>query len=320
ISAQIIGGAAFQAGLHDVDIAVTDENGAPAADARVAMSCQGDEGWRDAGTVGAEGSLRTHVPNTTCDFAAMAENGARASELGVAFDGPGEVSLTLQLDDAAPVVSLSVDAEAGESGWYTTAPIRVSIAATDDIDSTPAVEYSFDGEAWLPYEESIALSDEGAHTVHARATDEFGNVSDVESGEYLVDTVKPTLAATADPESRGAITVEGSDATSGLDRVEYRLGDGDEWTAVESEFDEAGTLVATLPISDAAAQVELRAFDVAGNASDIVELSWSAAEGSDGSLPSTGFAVQGLGVGLAVLLVLGGAVFFRNRVRVQLNA
>ncbi|WP_293698934.1 M28 family peptidase [uncultured Agrococcus sp.] len=320
ISAQVVGGAAFRAGLHDVDVAVIDENGAPAADAQVAMSCQGDEGWRDAGTVTGDGTLRTHAPNTTCDFAAMAENGARAIELGVAFEGPGEVSLELQLDDTAPVVSLSVDAEAGASGWHTTAPVRVSIAATDDVDSAPAVEYSLDGEAWLPYEEAVELSEEGIHAVHARATDDLGNASEVVSDEFRIDTVKPTLTGTPDAETRGAVLLEGADATSGLDGVEYRLGSGDEWTVVESEFDETGTLVATLPISDAAEQVELRAFDVAGNSSDIVEIAWPAAEGSDGSLPSTGVAFNGLAAGIAALLALGGALVLRSRLSKRAGA
>ena len=169
------------------------------------------------------------------------------------------------------------------------------------------------------YTESFELQEDGTHSVYARAVDDFGNASEVVTDLYVLDTVKPTITATADASTRGAVTVVAADETSGVDTVEYRVAGSETWTAVEGELDESGTIVVSVAIDDAAAEVEFRVTDVAGNVSDSVQVAWDAVEdpvspapgtptpapGSGGQLPTTGGELQGLAIGLIGLLLVG---------------
>ncbi|SJM49305.1 M28 family peptidase [Gulosibacter sp. 10] len=99
-AAQFVGGSVFLAALNEVEVSVLDESGAAAAEVPVAMSCEGDEGWRDAGTTGPDGALTTGAPHVECDFAALADDGAAASAEAVQI--AGDTSVTLELAQAAP--------------------------------------------------------------------------------------------------------------------------------------------------------------------------------------------------------------------------
>lgn len=63
-AAQVLGSSAFLAALNEVSVDVLDENGDPAAEVQVAMSCGDGEGWREVGTTGVEINLQvdTEVP------------------------------------------------------------------------------------------------------------------------------------------------------------------------------------------------------------------------------------------------------------------
>ena len=323
LAAEVLGGSVFRAAMNQVDVTVTDETGEPAVGTQVAMSCAGDDGWRDAGVTGAEGAVVTYVPRVDCDFVAMAENGARAS--ATADAGDTAVSLALQFDDEAPTVSLSADSAAGATGWHTSAPVNVTVAAEDNADDAPVVEYSLDGEEWMVYSESIALTDDGSHSVYARASDDFGNVSETVVELFLIDTVAPTLTVTADADNRGNVTIAATDETSGVGMVEYRMVGSDEWIAVEGEMVD-GSLTATLEIGDAAAEAEFRVTDVAGNVSETATVAWDVvapapvdegpgAPGTGGTLPTTGGELNVLAISLLALLLAGAGALVLVRVR-----
>ena len=344
ISAEIIGGSAFRASLNSVTVDVQDDTGAAAAGVPVAMSCGADEGWREVGTTASDGSVTTLAPETECDFAALAPNDAIGGALDQAISGDTSVQLKLINDTTPPTVTLDTSAEANAAGWYQ-GPVEVSLAGADDIDQAPTVEFSRNGTDWEGYTAPITLADEGVNTLHARVTDGSGTTTPVERS-YPIDTVAPTLTAAVDTGAsaqRGDVTVAASDATSGVDKIEYRMLPDGEWGSLLGAGGSAGagaaaagatpaaadeTLTAELPLGAAAATAEIRAVDVAGHASATVTLEFAADESvkpepkpepepspkpTDTSTPPAkslattgGAAFLGTGVLAGLLLLVGG--------------
>lgn len=138
-------------------------------------------------------------------------------------------------DTTAPTVALALDpAEPdGTSGWYT-GPVSVSATATDDTDPAPAVEVDVDGSGWAAAAEAVTLSTDGTHTVAVRATDTAGNTSKPVTSTVRIDATEPVSNARVDAVKR-LVTLRGADATSGLDTIVYRVGDGD-WQDYAAPF------------------------------------------------------------------------------------
>jgi len=101
--------------------------------------------------------------------------------------------------------------------------------------------------------------------VEARALDTTGNRSALQSRDLRIDTTAPVSRATYD--AARDVTVRAADATSGVDRVETRIGDG-EWTAYS----------APLAVGEDGATVFYRSVDTAGNVEDTNEVVVPAAD------------------------------------------
>lgn len=321
IAAEVLGGSAFRAAMNEVDVQVTDAAGTPLAAVPVAMSCDTDEGWREAGETDEGGYLVTHVPHATCDFVALTDD-ARGVVADVEIAGDELVEIELGAD-AAPLVELSAAPTANAQGWFTSAPVAVTITATDDYDANPRVEYSFDGDTWSEYSEPVNLADDGVATLFVRVTDDFGNVTSG-SEEFAVDTVNPTLAVAPVTGKRGAVTVDAQDATSGVALVEYRIGGTDDWQVLEGNSMARAAQTAELQLPDTAVRVEFRATDAAGNVSDAATVSFAALSGSrggtgGGTVANTG-AESPVAPALAALMLViagGGIVAYRALRRVR---
>jgi hypothetical protein len=164
---------------------------------------------------------------------------------------------TVTVTDAAdPVVTLTSGTPDGDAGWWVSDPVRVTSDAADDT-GVEAVETSVDGApfaATAGASASARVAGDGTHTVRARALDTTGNRSAVVSAEVRIDATDPVSRATYDAASR-TVSVRAADATSGVGRLETRLGAG-AWTVY------AGPLA----VGDAATTVAYRAVDAAGNA------------------------------------------------------
>lgn len=336
-AAQILGGSVFRAALEEVTIEVTDEAGKPAAAAEIALSCADDTGWRDAGETNAAGAATTHAPATTCDFVAVGADGARGSAKAVNTSGDPTVEIQLQSDAVAPTVNFNSGTPAA-SGWYRTSPVVVSAQARDNADDAPAMEISLDGATWAPYTAPVDLTEDGRHTVQARATDDFGNGSPVAEHRVDIDTVAPTLVASAG-EQRGAVILSAHDATSGVASIEARIGEAGEWHEVSGAVDqgaksssaqsaapgaapEAGAATAQLEIGGKATTVQLRALDAAGNTSSVAEVKFAAGTPTERKTQETlsqtgGSSWIGLGVASGVLLAAGGLVLAMRRRRLS---
>ncbi|MDM4762107.1 Ig-like domain repeat protein [Galbitalea sp. SE-J8] len=158
-------------------------------------------------------------------------------------------------DVTAPVVVASTSTQVPASGWFT-APVSVAVSASDD-DAVDATEYSLDGGEWVSTPGSSAsasVSADGVHTLRARAVDASGNVSDVVSLTVRVDSAAPVSSAIVDGSAR-TVSLRASDDVSGVARIEYRVDASGSWS----------TYSVPITAGSAAATVEYRAVDVAGN-------------------------------------------------------
>ncbi|NQX16609.1 glycoside hydrolase family 3 protein [Rathayibacter sp. VKM Ac-2857] len=178
------------------------------------------------------------------------------------------VSVTTPVvDDVAPTVLLAIDpAEpTGKAGWYRD-PVTVTVSATDDVDASPSVEASIDGGDFAPVTGPIVFDADGEHSVVARATDASGNVSETVQWNGKIDRTAPTVVAT-EQKARYRLTLTSTDATSGVDKVQYRY-----QIRYQGKMRMTPWLTYRSPVLFGLPQyvkVEYRATDVAGNVSAV---------------------------------------------------
>jgi cytochrome c len=100
----------------------------------------------------------------------------------------------LPADTTPPTVSATLDPAqpTGTNGWWT-GPVSVTLTAEDDSDGQVSVEYRLDGGAWTAYDDAIAVTGDGEHTVEFRGTDASGNVSEVGSVAVPIDGSAPVV-------------------------------------------------------------------------------------------------------------------------------
>jgi alpha-L-rhamnosidase len=153
-------------------------------------------------------------------------------------------------EDVAPTVAITADPDANSSGWNHS-PTAVTVSGSDELSGVTSLEYRIDGGDWMAYTAPFVLGG-GVASVDARATDGAGNVSTVASKVVKVDLDAPVSAATVDEEAR-TVTLRASDAASGVDHLQYDVGDG--WV----------TYTGPVTVGDGLTPVSYRAVDVAGN-------------------------------------------------------
>ncbi|MEU4163532.1 Ig-like domain-containing protein [Actinoplanes sp. NPDC026670] len=186
-------------------------------------------------------------------------------------DKPATATVTVgsggPADTSPPVTTLTAD----PAGAWTTSAVKVTATATDNRDQSPSIEIAVGSGDWRAYTGPVTVSDEGATTVKARATDDAGNVSVVTQRIVGIDRTKPSAAATFDSGAR-AVTVTGTDALSGIGAVQYRLTVGgvvtQDWTTANG----------AVPIGSSATTVDYRSADLAGNTSDVGTLQVAAGQ------------------------------------------
>ncbi|WP_030190454.1 OmpL47-type beta-barrel domain-containing protein [Streptomyces violaceorubidus] len=206
-------------------------------------------------------------------------------------------------DTTAPATSAEVGGTQNADGAYV-GSASVSIAATDEGGSgVERIEYAIGADgAWQPYTTPVVVDQVGEHMVRYRAFDKAGNATEEKSVTFAVaapdtdDTTAPETSATVsgerdpdDPEGAyidmATVTVTASDTGSGVNTIEYAVGDG-AWTAY------------TGPVMVHAVgehTVRYRATDKAGNvaAEKSVAFRVVAAPPQDTTPPVTGATVDG---------------------------
>ncbi|MEV6996433.1 family 16 glycoside hydrolase [Streptomyces sp. NPDC093982] len=212
----------------------------------------------------------------------------------VVTEGSGE-------DTTAPQTSAHVSGTQNAQGQYV-GSASVAVHATDEeggsgLDRT---EYAVgDAGAWQPYTAPVVVDQVGDHKIRYRALDKAGNVSAEKSAEFTVvppptdDTTAPETSATVSGEQNpdgtyidmATVTVTASDTGSGVNTIEYAIGDG-AWQPY----------TAPVMVHEVGAHtVRYRATDKAGNAAaeKSVQFTVVAAPQPDTTAPVTGVTVDG---------------------------
>jgi plastocyanin len=203
-------------------------------------------------------------------------------------------------DTTAPATSADVGGTQNADGAYV-GSATVSIAATDEGGSgVERIEYALGADgAWQPYTTPVVVDQVGEHVVRYRAFDKAGNAAEEKSVTFAVaapdtdDTTAPETSATVSGEKNpdgayidmATVTVTASDTGSGVNTIEYAVGDG-AWTAYTAPVmvHEVGEHT-----------VRYRATDKAGNvaAEKSVAFTVVAAPPQDTTAPVTGATVDG---------------------------
>lgn len=174
------------------------------------------------------------------------------------------------------------------------------LVVTEGGSGVERIEYALGADgAWQPYTTPVVVDQVGEHTVRYRAFDKAGNAAEEKSVTFAVaapdtdDTTAPETSATVsgDKNAEGAyidmatVTVTASDTGSGVNTIEYAVGDG-AWTAYTAPVmvHEVGEHT-----------VRYRATDKAGNvaAEKSVAFTVAAAPPQDTTPPVTGATVDG---------------------------
>ncbi|HEV8462621.1 MAG TPA: chitobiase/beta-hexosaminidase C-terminal domain-containing protein [Gaiellaceae bacterium] len=195
-----------------------------------------------------------------------------------AFDVAGNAeqveSQLIQVDTTAPATTISCNGGSC-SGWYTTAPVTVTLAATDTGSGVSETVYTTDGTApslsnGTVYAGPFTVS--STTTVRYRSYDGLGNAEAVQAQAVQIDTVPPSSSVACNGAacqsgfytSAVSVTLQASDDAggSGVAKIVYTTNGSDPTASNGTVYTGAFSL-------NASATVKFRAFDVAGNAETI---------------------------------------------------
>ncbi|MEU5317424.1 family 16 glycoside hydrolase [Streptomyces sp. NPDC021056] len=212
----------------------------------------------------------------------------------VVTEGTGE-------DTTPPTTAAQVTGTQNAQGEYV-GSASVAISATDNEGGSgvDGIQYAVgDSGDWLPYTTPVVVDQVGSHTIRYRALDKAGNVSAEKSVRFTVvpppsdDTAPPDTSATVTGERNAdgayldmaTVTVSASDTGSGVNTIEYAVGDG-AWQPYT-----APVMVHQL----GSHTVRYRATDKAGNvaAEKSVRFTVVATPTPDTTPPVTGVTVEG---------------------------
>ncbi|MER7396233.1 family 16 glycoside hydrolase [Streptomyces sp. NPDC000151] len=201
-------------------------------------------------------------------------------------------------DTTAPETSAKVEGQKNADGAYV-GSATVSVSATDGGSGVDRIEYAVGDAGFQPYTAPLVVDQVGTHKIRYRAADKAGNVAAEKSVDFTVvapptdDTTPPETSATVTGEKNAdgayvgmaTVTVTASDTGSGVNTIEYALGDG-AWQPYTGPVmvHEAG-----------AHKVRYRAADKAGNAAPekSVDFTVVAPPPEDTTPPDTAAKVEG---------------------------
>jgi hypothetical protein len=135
------------------------------------------------------------------------------------------VSHTVMVDTTGPADTTAVPA-----GWQTTAPVVVHVTGTDTGSGVDHVDWNLDGVTGTgPSNSPVTITGEGDHVLTTWITDSVGDVSSPRTQHVFIDTLVPsdvTVAAAGWQTTALAVTITGTDATSGVEHVEWQIDGG----------------------------------------------------------------------------------------------
>jgi hypothetical protein len=177
-----------------------------------------------------------------------------------------------RVDSVAPQALISIEAPAGDNGWYT-GPARISLDASDLEPGSGLKETYFriNDQAFLSYSSPVVISDNGETLFTWYASDTAGNSQEHQQRSIRIDGQAPIIGHDLEiGDGFALLYLNADDDVNGTEKIEYRI-DGE---SVE-EYGEA--MYFSMPGDY---RVSYWAYDGAGNRSADQSLSFTVPERS----------------------------------------
>ncbi len=155
----------------------------------------------------------------------------------------GNITIEEGSEYQKPVISMLGSTVSGSNNWYTSASIITNITTqtgnyeayyctTTDNSCTPDTQANVRDNSFT----TTLSSNTSPQKVCARIIDEYGLTTEGCSDEYSVDTVNPTvsIASTSATENSITVTVNGTDAHSGIYQYRFSSNGGSSYITVSS--------------------------------------------------------------------------------------
>lgn len=175
-----------------------------------------------------------------------------------AANGIGDDSTRTFTGEVAPLgltVTASPAAPNGDNGWFVGDVVLT--ATSEGTDLTGRLQVNVDDAGWATVSTPVTVTGDGSHTVRFRVVGSSGQALSEADWSGRVDANTPVSSAAVDEAAR-SVTVRSADATSGLARIEVRVGDGD-WS----------TYAGLITVGAQLTVVQFRGVDKAGNVETI---------------------------------------------------
>jgi len=137
---------------------------------------------------------------------------------------------TIKIDMVNPDLTKSLVGTMGLNGWYTT-DVNVTLTGSDAHSGVDKVEYDLNDGGWTTYTGSFNITAEGNNKLAHKVSDNAGRSYVLPTQYIKIDKTAPTLSKDLDGttglggwyKSDVKVTLNGGDAHSGVDKVEYNL-------------------------------------------------------------------------------------------------
>ncbi|HEX7634732.1 MAG TPA: PKD domain-containing protein [Noviherbaspirillum sp.] len=147
--------------------------------------------------------------------------------------------LIVNVDSHAPMTTLSVNLGSGGSagganvGGWNTGPLAIGLSAVDGAagQGVARIEYHLDDGTWTVFPDAgLTLTNDGIYNFCYRSTDLVGNVEQAHCVPLWIDATAPVVTPSFDV-AHNILSLNATDATSGIDTLEISLDGGITWTS-----------------------------------------------------------------------------------------
>lgn len=134
-------------------------------------------------------------------------------------------SHNVKIDKDAPITSVVVVPPDGINDWYVTSP-AIDLFAADSFSGVFKTVYKWDDAlSFTDYTTTLAIPSEGIHTLYFYSQDNAGNIEQVKSQEFKLDTIAPVTTDDISGQwtNDKVITFISTDTSSGTYRTYYTI-------------------------------------------------------------------------------------------------
>jgi hypothetical protein len=168
-------------------------------------------------------------------------------------------SFSTEIDSTPPVTTVFFNGTVGNNNWYVSS-VLVSLIATDSQSDVLSTHYKIDDGSWTTYTAPFIISDDADHIISYYSIDLIGNEETPKTANLRIDQTKPSLSLTK--QQIDLLTIKfiasASDATSGIDRVEFTIDGQLQYSDTQSPYEWIWTGLGNYT-------VVATAYDIAGN-------------------------------------------------------